>query len=494
MFLSSKALIDYSTSGLENPLTYLLICAFAGEWWRHSKKGGTLLRSSFLAGLIILNRMDMALMIAPAMGILLWRQFSWKAVRQLLLGVLPLIGWELFATLYYGFPFPNTAYAKLGAKVPSDQLLALGTNYFVDSLSRDWVTLPVIGLGAIAALARRNHAPLAAGIALYLSYVTWIGGDFMSGRFFTAPALMAILLLCKMRPGGAIWPLVPLTCLALSLLSPASLLFGGDYKGAPRRKIIGTGGVADERAFFYEGTSLLDALDAGVAPSHRWAQNGRALEEAPPRVRVATAIGMLGFFAGPRVHVLDRLALSDPLLARLPSVYTTRARAGHFRRRIPVGYENSIRTHTNMLENIVLHRFYDKLRLVTRAPLLSWQRLTAIWEVNTAPLPCSELFHLRAPVDVSVELSGNGPIERVEVYAEHSVYISLPQASTELQLNVTNQAACDLVWMRGKIPGEIFRTKKQSVSRLAIPSEANGVLLLREGSLRKCILEVRATP
>jgi len=43
-------------------------------------------------------------------------QTSWiKVVGLILIGFLPLIAWEIFALTYYGFPFPNTYYAKVAA-------------------------------------------------------------------------------------------------------------------------------------------------------------------------------------------------------------------------------------------------------------------------------------------------------------------------------------------------------------------------------------------
>ena len=32
--------------------------------------------------------------------------------------MLPLLAWELFSLLFYGFPFPNTYYAKLNTGIP----------------------------------------------------------------------------------------------------------------------------------------------------------------------------------------------------------------------------------------------------------------------------------------------------------------------------------------------------------------------------------------
>ena len=58
-------------------------------------------------------------------------------------GLLPFILWEVFATWYYGFPFPNTAYVKLGTAIPVREYLVRGIQYFLTSLSFDPVLLLV---------------------------------------------------------------------------------------------------------------------------------------------------------------------------------------------------------------------------------------------------------------------------------------------------------------------------------------------------------------
>src|SRR4026209_737007 len=116
------------------------------------------------------------------------------------LGFLPLIFWELFSLLYYGFPFPTTAYAKPGTGISSLLLLQQGIRYAIDSIQRDPVTLFVIVLGILLALRSRNiNIILAAmGIVLYFVYVIKIGGDFMSGRYFSVLLLAASVLILKM--------------------------------------------------------------------------------------------------------------------------------------------------------------------------------------------------------------------------------------------------------------------------------------------------------
>src|SRR5262245_48125100 len=65
VLLSSKAFIDFSTSGLENPLTHLLLFAFVWIWWDEPALGEgdgpdgarRMRRVSFVAALCLLNRL-----------------------------------------------------------------------------------------------------------------------------------------------------------------------------------------------------------------------------------------------------------------------------------------------------------------------------------------------------------------------------------------------------------------------------------------------------
>ena len=93
-------------------------------------------------------------------------------------------------------------------------------------------------------------------------------------------------------------------------------------------------------------------------------------------------IGMHGFFAGPGVHVVDEMALADPLLARLKPDLSDGWRIGHLRREIPEGYLQTIRTGRNCLADANLAAYYDKLALVTRSRLLAPQRLLEIVKLN----------------------------------------------------------------------------------------------------------------
>jgi arabinofuranosyltransferase len=183
ILLFSNAYVDYSTSGLENPLTHLLIFCFILFYMKDERNIKAL---SVIAGLVIFNRMDLILLLLPALLWLFVESPNWKSLLAMLTGFIPFILWEMFATFYYGFPFPNTAYAKLNVDIPQPELIQQGLWYFINSLDIDPITLVAILAGLVVAFASRSikGVSLAVGSILYMLYLIWIGGDFMSGRFF----------------------------------------------------------------------------------------------------------------------------------------------------------------------------------------------------------------------------------------------------------------------------------------------------------------------
>src|SRR5699024_1446268 len=121
----SKAFIDFSTSGLENPLSHLLsitIILLATKLKKEPKKDLTLF---FLyCSLLYLNRADLILIITPLAVLVFIEHFRYKRllIRSLFIASVPIIAWSCFSLYYYGFIFPNTAYAKLGTEIPQSQI------------------------------------------------------------------------------------------------------------------------------------------------------------------------------------------------------------------------------------------------------------------------------------------------------------------------------------------------------------------------------------
>ncbi len=387
----SKAFVEYATSGLENPLTHLLLALFMGLALRPQLSRRHLFLLSLLAGLGVLNRMDTLLLFGPPLLYAWWRGTSAGSpgrgslgdLLALVAGFLPWLAWEGFALAYYGFLFPNTAYAKLNTGIGQGELTHQGLLYLLNALATDPVTVAVILSGLLLSLGDRRPALRWSGVALalYLAYVVRIGGDFMAGRFLSAPFLMALLLLAEqvsrlprriLLAGAAV-----LMAMALANPSQSPLLATLGADADPPQ--ISESGIVDERRYYLDRTGLLAA-----ARGKRLPERGIVQGVTDPVLRVdCGGIGLRGFTASPFTHVVDSCGLTDPLLARLPAAYTPGWRIGHFERAIPDGYLGSLRTGRNLLTDPGLATYYDRLRLVTQGPLFSPARWAEIWRFHT---------------------------------------------------------------------------------------------------------------
>jgi arabinofuranosyltransferase len=394
--VASKALVDYSTSGMENPLSHLLIVVFLILFVRSSASGqvgmGRWLALCLTAAAAAVNRMDTILLFLPALAILWWqRPARIRAALIALAGFAPLAAWLLFALFYYGFPWPNTAYAKLNNGIPAGLLAAQGFRYFAASLRMDPVTLPVIAAAILCAAWRRRFdtVAIAAGVLLYLAYLVTIGGDFMCGRFFTTPLLASIFLIYlvwrQLRPA---WKVVAILFpLAGGLWFPqySPLLSDRSY-GAQNAENdhLSCFGVSDERFRYYPTCGLLRASFYPSMPADflvKWGREDAKTAGTRP-VGVAACDGFVGFYGGPAMTYIDCFGLTDPLLARLPPMYDPNWRIGHFIRAIPAGYEATLLDGENKIRDPALARYYDKLKLITAGPLISGQRFCEILKIN----------------------------------------------------------------------------------------------------------------
>ena len=388
---SSKAFTDYSTSGLENPLTHLLCALFLAVYLREETGKRKLLLLTLIAALAMLNRMDTALLFLPTLGVVWWssRDKGWRSwLPAVALGFSPFVVWELFSLFYYGSFVPNTAYAKLNTGINTLESVRQGINYLLASVLWDPLTPVVIVLGWSVPFLHKDWRmlPVVLGAVAYVLYTVKIGGDFMSGRFLTPPFLCSVALLCQgdFRFEEPVLGITLGAVLLLALAAPFPSLTSdaryGEWSEAAR--MDGTG-VADERAWYYPTTGLLRSRRNGMPISHSWVLEGATARRRGLKVVVEGEIGFYGYHAGPQVHIVDPHALAEPLLARLPADRTNGWRIGHFVRTVPEGYLETLETGRNVIRDPNVAAFYDKLALVTRAPLFSAERLREVWKLNT---------------------------------------------------------------------------------------------------------------
>ncbi len=506
VLLCSRAFVDYATSGLENPLTHLLLAVFVWAYLRPNWSARHIGLLAFIAALGILNRMDTALLFGPALAWAWLSQRTMRATGWAIVGMMPFIAWEIFSIIYYGFPFPNTAYAKLGTGIPDGEMMMQGIHYFQFTAQRDPLTLPAIALGVLAPIWLRQPRAwmLSIGTLLYLCYIVKIGGDFMGGRFFTAPLFLATILLVRTPQKFHPLALSPAFAVAVILcqLAPFAPYQTGSEYGVDKRGWKGEHGIGDERRFWFPVASLGQWRPGKEMPTHNYAQTGRGYRQhaaanpaEPKRVVVHGSVGFRGFFGGPGVHIVDYYALADPLLARLPAKFAPDWRIGHFTRQLPSGYVDSLQRGEAALQDPALNEYYGHLRTIITGPVWSLERWKTLLAMNLgrydhlidpAPYRYPGLAHteLAALTEPKAEGSpANAPGNRA--LGVNGLNIRLPETThaMRLELSVDSTDTYHVVFMKGEVLLARVAVEPTLVARggLAVVEVAVPVAAIRAG-------------
>jgi arabinofuranosyltransferase len=392
--ISSKAFIDYSTSGLENPLGHLFIVLFCIVYFSKIDINKRLFFLFFIASLSAVNRADnLILFFVPLISQI--KKINKKIISIIFLGSLPLIIWELFSLLYYGFLLPNTYYTKLHSGIPSAEYFEQGVRYFINSIDFDPVTLLTISIATfitiISSLKNKKYEllPLVISIILYLAYILKIGGDFMSGRFFSCIFLLSIIIITQLKMDWLSLTIFTWLVIAISLISPYSPVKSGENYRIDEltfAKIVTHGGIADERAWYYQNTGLLKINGSSfIEGVERNLEVTQTHDDSIVNFREEPEVlGFPSYSSGPNTYVFHYMGLSDPLIARLPMDRSegTDWRIGHIHRKIPEGYVETLKTEINQIKDKDLASYYDKLSIIIKGNIFSGERLATIFKMN----------------------------------------------------------------------------------------------------------------
>jgi arabinofuranosyltransferase len=391
----SQSVIDFSTSGLETSLSHLLIVCILITL--PSERGGITQHALFF-GLLLLNRLDLLPLVAPLVLVELWRAGGHRRPLRVLLGLSPLIAWLVFASVYYGSPLPNTYFAKVAANMPPGSIALQGLRYFLDLCLYEPLTLASVlcglALGVRGRRVDRASYCLALGIGLHVLYVFKVGGDYMNARFLTPDVVAAawITLRAVDRRAASGHPSWAESTPAMAAIAAVAVaLIVADHHSFASRKsdLVRATTISDERQVYLPATGLWSRLwgylrGEPFEASHPWVDLGRRLRREHPRGKpfVHLNMGLLGYYAGRRIHIVDALGLTDPFVARLPvDEFWT---AGHAQRVVPEQYIQSLSRRRNVIENPGLHHLFDDLTLATRSEdLFSTNRFWACWRLNT---------------------------------------------------------------------------------------------------------------
>jgi len=374
--LFSEAFIEYSSAALENALAHALVAAMVIAWRRFPPASESAWVPALCGGLLVITRHDFAVLVAPALLVLFWRARMRARWVVLLAGAGPLVLWSAFALIYYGSPWPNSAYAKLNNGLSFAEAITAAEPYFRDLAKYDAVTALVIVVATLRGLLQGSWQmrPLALGLALYLLYLSSAGGDYMGGRFFSTPFVLAVAMLA-MNVRLRWWWSAPIwLALTIGLGLHRGWIVWNVHPHTETRRL-------SQHAWMYPFTGWLSSQRTTDFHNMPWSQQGLAARDSKYRVVAKCAVGLYGFNAGPGVYIVDPLAIADGFLSRLPSKRP--AYPGHYERALPEGYVETIVADKNLLRDPALAELYDQMRLLQRVPLLEPARWRAIWAMNT---------------------------------------------------------------------------------------------------------------
>ncbi len=319
ILVSCSGFIDFATSGLETPMTMLLVYIA----YRTTPVLESPVRCGAALGLAYLCHPDVAVLaLGPFLLAILEARESGGATHRAFatflasLATAPVL-WHIFRFWYYGDLLPNTYYAKSGGSYWSQ-----GFAYIVDFAT--YAPLAAAGLVLVLVLAvrdlsrevgldrfRRGAAVIA--IALHMAAIARVGGDFMGFRLLL-PDLAVIVALAAGALGnlGVSGRRVAQT----GLFAAATWALFLQPIPPHERGLIVNERLNFESAF----TRTSDAFTG--RPRHLWWNEGRlfrAFQECvgdPDLIVEYPNIGYYGVALGTRSSLIDGNGLVDRFVAR----------------------------------------------------------------------------------------------------------------------------------------------------------------------------------
>lgn len=364
----SPLFLTFSTSGLESPLVHLLVAAFVGAALA-GRSAGSL---ATIAGLLILTHWTTVFLVAPVLAPLVLTSVRQARLVMALSG-LPTLAWLLGAWWYYGTIGSNLQVANRVAGAAWSDRAAAGWAFFLDTTQFDPLLVAVSLIGLYLGLVMRGPAArIALGSGLVIGWAVLSGGSDLAGRHLTATFVVGAGLGVRYLASAGPWTGIAALAgvLTYALMSPVSTLTADASYG---QSLASVGQMQDPRAAHYQATGLLLESRPHRAPNHPDIDQARASMVPGGSLVVGRVPGMVGFAAGPDVHVVDRQGRTDPLLARLPPA-SGPLWSWKGDRRMPEGYVEGLPDGRGPVEP-ALEQLTGDIRAVTRASLVSPGRL-----------------------------------------------------------------------------------------------------------------------
>ena len=390
IFFSSKAVLDFSSSGLENSLSYFLIALFFYLIIKLKEHKYFYLYLSLTLSAMFLNRMDLIIPFLPlALYFFFYKPYKNNKLKSAFIagfiGFIPVILWSCFAIYYYGSFFANSVIAKTNLGLPATHLQIQGFKYLYANLIYEPFTSLFIYTVLAYSLFSKDviNKILGFGIALYVLYLIHVGADYMYGRFLAVPFIISLFIFAKNALN------LPIKTAQFAIFVTALLSSYNLYQYSVKHIInfkISTKSFNDERAFYYRTTGLWPVLTKqNITIANHFSETPTLFKDVNERVLLLYNMGFNGYIVSkvfPERHIIDKLALTDAFLAAHPMSYGY-WRVGHFNRALNVEYINSVKAKTNQITLAEDRYVLDQVWLLTRAPLNDPRRWQAIIDWHT---------------------------------------------------------------------------------------------------------------
>lgn len=310
-----SAFVITAVMGLET--TFFALLVLAGLWLSarelEAGPGGGVHWSGPVLGLAAITRPDGGLIYALCQLWWLLRERRLPS-RQRLASWASFLGifgaWLAFRLAYYGYPFPNTYYVKVGGSGSRFDAAVRGLGYLGDWVQAHPITTLLV-LGGLVMCARPRSGPRAHLLAFltlgWLAYVVAIGGDYMRNFRFVQPVAA---------------PLVVLAAVALAALARRT------HWGLALGLVLPTAALD----IWPLHQRMADWAEYRVLDVQRRAFTGAWMAQAlPPDTWIAThSIGATPFYSG--LPTVDMLGLADAHIAHMDWEDLGAGKAGHEKR------------------------------------------------------------------------------------------------------------------------------------------------------------------
>lgn len=303
----SRSFTAWCSSGLETMFFTTLVALATFRFIKERDLEKPILISPFIFALAALTRPEGALFAAIAGSFYLIDVLKKnRSIAQLIGWSIPLVitvgGHFVFRYFYYGYPLPNTFYAKVAGA-----WLDQGTTY-LSLFHQDYQIGYFLPLAALSLLVRPSISKvyLAANLLAYTAYVLTVGGDRFEFRFLVVifPFLYFMIVdgisILASKETSLIKSFAGLASIALITTTVL-----GSNSPVPKKEfgiasIRGIRNYADDR--IWEGKTIRSFVEKGAI--------------SPDTVIAVGGAGALPYYS--KLPTIDRRGLNDTFVARLP--------------------------------------------------------------------------------------------------------------------------------------------------------------------------------